>query len=151
MPACWLAGVRRFMRPLGTSIAAILLGSAIHLDWHLARPTHHPLSLGLSWHWALAIPVFGMAGYWVSRRNPENPRAASLLLLGTATLLGAVLEPAWEFWIGNATYDWAFGPDRTWGAIAYVATGVAAYVLAYRLLRRRSPGPEATSEPALRP
>ena len=127
------------MKPLGTVIAVIVLGSAIHLDWHFARPTHHRLSLGLSWHWLLAIPVFAVASYWVSRQNPRNPVKASVLLLGAATLLGAVVEPAWEYLIGHAPYDWAFGPERTWGAITYVATGVVSYVLTYRLLRRRMP------------
>ena len=127
------------MRPLGASIAAILLGSAIHLDWHLARPTHHRLSLGLSWHWALAIPLFTMAACWVARQNPRRPVRASALLLGAAVALGGVLEPAWEYWIGNAPYEWAFGPQRTWSAIAYVATGIAAYAVTYRLLRRQAP------------
>ena len=126
------------MRPLGASIASLLLATAIHLDWHFARPAHHRLSLGLSWHWMLAIPVFALAAYWVARQNPRNPVKASVLLLAAASLLGAVVEPAWEYWIEHAPYDWAFGPDRTWGAATYVATGVAAYAFTYMLLRRRA-------------
>lgn len=125
------------MRPLGASLAALLLGSAIHLDWHLARPTHHRLSLGLSWHWVLAVPVFAVAAYWVLQQKPRSPVKASVLLLGAATLLGGVLEPAWEYWLEDAPYEWAFGPERTWGAIAYVATGMAAYAATYLVLRRR--------------
>lgn len=126
------------MRPLGASIAAILLGTAIHLDWHFARPTHHRLSLGLSWHWALAVPVFAIAAYYVARQNPRNPVKVSALLLGAATLLGAVLEPAWEYWIGHAPYEWAFGSERTGGAVVFVATGVATYALTYMVLQRRA-------------
>jgi hypothetical protein len=125
------------MKPLGATIAAILLGSAIHLDWHFARPAHHRLSLGLSWHWMLAIPVFAFAAYWVTRQNPGSPVKTSALLLGAATLSGAVIEPAWEYFVGHAPYDWAFGPERTWGAISYVATGIVSYALTYMLLRRR--------------
>jgi hypothetical protein len=125
------------MRPLGTSLAVLLIGTAIHLDWHFARPTHHRLSLGLSWHWLLAVPVFALAAYWVARQNPRNPITASALVLGAATLLGAVLEPAWEYFVGHAPYEWAFGPERTWGAVAYVATGVVAYALTYMALLRR--------------
>ena len=87
-------------------------------------------------------PVFALAAYWVARQKPRNPVKASALLLGAATLLGAVLEPAWEYFIGHAPYEWAFGPERTWGAVAYVATGVMAYALTYLLLVRR---PSATS------
>jgi hypothetical protein len=129
------------MRPLGTGLAVLLLGTAIHLDWHLARPTHHRLSLGLSWHWVLAIPVFALAAYWVTRQTPRSPVKASALLLGAAMLLGAVLEPAWEYWIGHAPYEWAFGPERTWGAVAYVATGLVAYAFTYTLLHRRAAAP----------
>ena len=127
------------MKPLGASVATVLLGTAIHLDWHFARPTHHRLSLGLSWHWMLAIPVFAIAAYWVTRQNPRNPAKASALMVAVATLLGAVLEPAWEYWIEHAPYDWAFGPERTWGAVAYVATGIASYALTYMLLKGRVP------------
>src|SRR5262245_46148731 len=65
------------MRPLGTSVAILLLGSAIHADWHFARPAHHRLSLDLSWHWLLAIPVFALAAYYVASRKPANPLATS--------------------------------------------------------------------------
>lgn len=129
------------MRPLGTSLGILLLGTAIHLDWHFARPTHHRLSLGLSWHWLLAVPVFALAAYYVARQNPRRPVAVSVVLLGGGALLGAVLEPAYEYFIGHAPYDWAFGPDRTWGALSYIVTGIVAYGVTFLLLRRQEPSP----------
>ena len=126
------------MRPLGSALAVLLLAAAIHTDWHFARPTHHQLSLGLSWHWLLAIPVFALAAYYVARQSPKQPVKVSALLLGAATLLGAVLEPAFEYVVEDAPYDWAFGPERTWGAVAYVVTGIVAYAATFILLRRRA-------------
>lgn len=127
------------MKPLGTGIAILLLGSAIHTDWHFARPAHHRLSLDLSWHWLLAIPVFALAAWYVASRKPERPLAASLVVVGGGVLLGAILEPAYEYWLGGATWDWAWGPQRTWAAATFVATGIIAYALTYLLLQRRKP------------
>ena len=131
------------LRPLGASIAVLLLATAIHTDWHFARPAHHRLSLDLSWHWLVAIPVFALAAYYVAQKNPPRLLAVSVLLIGLATLIGAVLEPAYEYCFGGATWDWAFGPERTWAAIAFVATGVVAYAITLLLLvkRDRAPSP----------
>jgi hypothetical protein len=131
--------VTRGLRPLGATIAAILLASAIHVDWHFARPAHHRLSLDLSWHWLLAVPVFALAAYYVAKRNPPRPLSASVLLIGVATLIGAVLEPAYEYRLGGSTWDWAFGPERTWAAIAFVSTGIAAYAITLLMLLKRGP------------
>jgi predicted transporter len=127
------------LRQLGASIAVLLLASAIHTDWHFARPAHHRLSLDLSWHWLLAVPVFALAAYYVARRNPPRLYAASVLLIGLATLIGAVLEPAYEYWFGGATWEWAFGAARTWAAIAFVSTGIAAYAITLLMLQKRGP------------
>jgi hypothetical protein len=124
------------MKPLGASVTVLLLAAAIHTDWHFARPAHHRLSLDLSWHWLFAIPVFALAAWYVWTRRPARPVAVSLLVLGLGTLIGAVLEPVYEYWLGGATFDWAFGPERTRAAVAFVATGVAAYIVTFFLMRR---------------
>jgi hypothetical protein len=129
------------LRPLGASTAVLLLASAIHTDWHFARPSHHRLSLDLSWHWMLAIPVFALAAYYVARKNPPRLLMVSVWLIGLATLIGAVLEPAYEYFFGGATWDWAFGPERTWAAIAFVTTGIATYAITLLLLVRRGGAP----------
>ncbi len=125
------------MKPLGASVTVLLLAAAIHTDWHFARPAHHRLSLDLSWHWLFAIPVFALAAWYVWTQRPARPVAASLLVLGLGTLIGAVLEPAYEYWLGGATWDWAFGAERTWAAVAFVVTGVAAYIATFLILQRR--------------
>jgi hypothetical protein len=129
------------LRPLGATIAVFLLASAIHTDWHFARPAHHRLSLDLSWHWLLAIPVFALAAYYVAKKNPPRPLAVSVLLIGLATLIGAVLEPAYEYCCGGATWNWAFGPERTRAAIAFVTTGIVAYAITLLLLVKREQPP----------
>jgi hypothetical protein len=126
------------MRFAGTGLVLLALATAIHLDWHVARPTTHHLSLGLSWHWALAIPVFALAAWYVSRRHAPGAAKASAIIIGGAILLGAIIEPAWEYWLGGATFDWAWGPHRTHAALVFVITGIAAYAGVLYVLRRRT-------------
>lgn len=126
------------MRFLGTGLAVLALATAIHLDWHVARPTTHHLSLGWSWHWALAIPVFALAALYVSRRHPTTPVRASAGIIGAAILLGALIEPAWEYWLGGATFDWAFGPHRMRIALVFLVAGIVTYAGVLLLLRRRT-------------
>ena len=42
------------------TLVVLGLAGAVHLDWHVARPAVHHLSLGWRWHWLLAIPVFAV-------------------------------------------------------------------------------------------
>jgi hypothetical protein len=115
-----------------------LLATAIHLDWHIARPAHHHLSLGWTWHWALAIPIFGVAAWLVARWMPERAGVRSAAIIGAAALLGGVLEPAWEYWLGGATFEWAFGRGRNQAFLAFTMVGICAWVAVFALMRRRS-------------
>ena len=123
---------------LSTGLVILALATAIHLDWHISRPVTHHLSLGWSWHWAIAIPVFALVAWYVSRRHAASSVRTSSLVIGAAILLGAVIEPAWEYWLGGASFDWAFGPHRTHAALVYVIVGIATYAGVLFLLRRRT-------------
>jgi hypothetical protein len=126
------------MKASGTGLVIVCLATAVHVDWHLARPATHHLSLGWSWHGALAIPVFALAAFFVARSGPARPVVVSAAVVGAAALLGGILEPAWEYWLGGASYDWAFGPARTKAALSFLTIGLIAYVAAYRLTRTPS-------------
>ena len=125
-------------RKTSAALVTVALATAIHLDWHVARPTVHHLSLGLTAHWLLAIPVFGLVGWYVVRTWPSHVLPASVAILGSAILIGGVLEPAWEYFLGGATFEWAFGRARNTMLAVFVATGLFAYVAVVGFLRRRS-------------
>lgn len=118
-------------------LVSLALATAIHLDWHVARPTTHHLSLGLPWHWLLAIPVFGLVAWYVVRAWPSKLLLASVAIVGFGILLGGVLEPAWEYCFADATFEWAFGRQRTTILAAYVGMGLLTYVAVLALLQRR--------------
>ena len=126
-------------RNASATLVTVALATAIHLDWHLARPTVHHLSLGLTAHWLLAIPVFGLVAWYVVRAWPSKLLPASLAILGSAIILGGVLEPAWEYFLGGASFEWAFGRTRNVILAAFVGTGFIAYTGFVAFLRNRSP------------
>jgi hypothetical protein len=118
------------------AIAAIVtlgVATATHLDWHAARPTVHHLSLGLSWHWLLAVPVFALTAWYVMRAWPARRAAASIAILGIGLFIGAVVEPAYELWIDGADLEWTFGPARNAAALAFTGTGLVTYVVTMAL------------------
>jgi hypothetical protein len=126
---------RRIVSAVAVSLA---LAVVIHLDWHFARPAHHALSLGLPWHWLLAIPVFALVARYVARVWPAKLVKASGAIVGSAVVGGGVLEPAFEYFVGDATFDWAFGPARTGALAAYVGVGVLTLLVFLRVSRGQS-------------
>jgi hypothetical protein len=115
-------------RNVSASLHSLAVAAAIHTDWHFARPEHHRLSLGLPWHWLLAIPVFALVAWYVRRAWPTQVREASVAILAGGILMGALLEPAFEYFVENAPLEWAFGAVRNVAAATFVGTGLIAYV-----------------------
>jgi hypothetical protein len=128
-------------RIVSAVLVSLGLAAMIHTDWHFARPTHHSLSLGLPWHWLLAIPAFALVAWYVSRVWPAQVLRASVLIVGGAVIAGGVLEPAYEYCLEGATFDWAFGPARNAAAASYVGTGLISYLATLGVIRRRRSGP----------
>jgi hypothetical protein len=83
----------------------LTLATLVHIDWHVARPTHHRLSLGWSAHWLFAIAFFAVAGWYIERRWSSAPWRAAAWNVGIALLIAQVLEPVLE----AAYYEGRFG------------------------------------------
>ena len=114
------------MRLLSASLVTLGLATAMHVDWHFARPAIHHRSLGWEWHWLFALPVFALTAWYVWRVWADHAIGASLSILGAAVVLAGFVEPAWEYWLGGASVEWAFGRER-WAAFG-AFTGVGAVV-----------------------
>ena len=124
-----------------TVVLSLVLGAVLHIDWHLARPLHHRLSLELSHHWAITAALFAVAGCVIARLWPaERWRVGAIVFVGAA-VLAQVVEPVLESLIYDHTlaYDveaarWiAFGKSIVAGAVAY---GCALQLCAPRRLVR---------------
>lgn len=118
------------------ALVSLALAAAIHTDWHFARPEHHRLSLGLSWHWVVAIPVFALVAWYVARAWSDRVGRATLAIVGGAIVVAGILEPAYELLLGGATFEWAFGLERTMILCKYVVTGLVAYAVTLASLLR---------------
>jgi hypothetical protein len=108
----------------------------MHLDWHVARPAVHHLSLGWRWHWLLAVPACALTAWYVLRAWPSRPWGASMAVFGVALLLAGVVEPAWEYWIDGASPEWAFGRARVGALGAFLAVGAITHAAIVVLTRR---------------
>jgi hypothetical protein len=89
-----------------------LLATAIHVDWHLARPTHHQWSLGWTQHWIFAALVFGIIGWMIARIWPERPVRVALRVVGLAVLLAQGIEPVLEVALYQHRFGFPNEPER---------------------------------------
>ena len=113
------------------------LAAVIHIDWHLARPAHHRLSLGWADHWIFAIAAFAVVGCLIARGWPHSPWRAAVGIVGLAVLVAQGIEPLLEV----AVYDHRLGypndPGR-WGVFAVcLAVGLPSLVTTLFLCRPR--------------
>jgi len=125
------------MRRLPYAGLVVALAAVIHVDWHLARPTHHRLSLGWPNHWMFAIAAFAIIGCLIARGWPDAPWRAAAGIVGLGVLIAQGLEPLLEV----AVYDNRFGypndPGR-WNAFALcLAAGLPALLATVLLCRPR--------------
>ena len=128
-------------RHVTAGLVSLGLATAIHLDWHFARPAHHQLSLGLPYHWLLAVPVFALTAWYVGRAWADTVGIASFAVLGSGFLIGGVVEPALEYFLAGATLEWAFGAARNETLAIFMLTGLLAYgATLFILLRGRATG-----------
>jgi hypothetical protein len=108
-------------------IMSLLLGAALHVDWHLARPLHHRLSLAWENHWALTAGIFAIVGCVIARLWPAQRFRLGAVVFVSAAVIAQVVEPFLEVLIYDHRlgYDveparWAvFGKSLLASAIAY--------------------------------
>jgi hypothetical protein len=120
-------------------VVTLALASAMHLDWHVARPAVHHLSLGWRWHWLLAIPVFALTAWYVARAWPTRAMGKSIAIILAASVIAGIIEPAWEYWIDGATFEWTFSALRLTPFAAFIAAGLVTYAIALPAILVRAP------------
>lgn len=125
-------------------LAALMLAAFIHLDWHLARPAHHALSLGWTHHWLLAVPVFALLAWRIHRTLPESAFETSVAVIVGGAFLAQVVEPAGELLVG-APLSWAFGAERLRAFAVYLGSGIVAHMSTLMWLRWRDRKSESSA------
>jgi uncharacterized membrane protein YagU involved in acid resistance len=126
------------MRRWGLCLLSVLLAVGIHVDWHLARPHHHRLSLEWREHWIFSIVLFALVGMIVARLWPAVRWRAGTWTLALWVVLAQVVEPVLEavFYDHRLAYD--VEPARWTAFFVCLAAGIPACALALWLFAPRS-------------
>ena len=128
-------------------VALVLaLASAVHVDWHFARPTHHRLSLGWDQYWLFAALAFGLVGWVVARTWPEQPWRHGGMIAALALVLAQGIEPMTEVALNLHRLGYPVEPARWTAFFVCIAVGLPAYCLA---LWRCRPAPDGGASRSL--
>ena len=108
-------------------VLSIVLAGVLHLDWHLARPAHHRLSLDWSGHWLATGGLFAIVACVIARTWPETRWKLGGTVFVAAVILAQVVEPLLEVLLYEGRVGYAVEPER-WAAFG---RALAAASLAY--------------------
>jgi hypothetical protein len=113
------------------------LAGAVHVDWHLARPVHHRLSLGWDQHWLFAALTFGLVGWLVARIWPAQVWRRGSMIAALALVLAQGIEPMGEVAVSLHRIGYPDEPARWTAFFVCIAVGLPVYCLALWWCRPR--------------
>jgi len=131
------------MQRLPALILSVVLATALHVDWHLARPTHHRLSLGWTHHWLATAVVFASVGYIIARVWPNSRWRLGAVVFAAAVVLAQAIEPVFEALIYDGRFGYDVEPARWAAFVRAIAAAIPAYWGALWLCARQLPGRHA--------
>lgn len=111
------------MSRLPAVLLSFLLGAVLHLDWHMARPTHHRLSLGWPYHWVATALLFGAVAWLIARKWRHTAWQLGAVVFAGAVIVAQVIEPLLEAAFYDHRLAYLVEPDR-WRAL-FVALAAA--------------------------
>ena len=117
-------------------LSALWIGLLIHGDWHLGRPGHDHLSLGLAYHWALGVITFAPLPWLLLPRWPGSKTTVSVLVIVLGVMIGQGIEPLGEMMLFDAR---PFANPVRWRVFAeFMVAGIVSYRASAALLSRTS-------------
>jgi hypothetical protein len=126
----------------------LALAAAIHVDWHLARPTHHRLSLGWAQHWIFAAIVFAIVGCLIARAAPNALWRVAATIVGLAVVLAQLVEPVIEMILYDGRFGYPSDPGRWTAFFVCMAGGVPAMIATLAVCRPRPHTRDMVAPPA---
>jgi hypothetical protein len=136
------------MRKASTAMLIFALATAIHIDWHFARHTHHRLSLGWPQHWIFAAAAFALTGWTIARFWPTSTARTALVVVAGALFLAQGVEPFSEVLLYQHRIGFPDEPERWSALFASLAAGIPAMMVTLWLCR---PNRADRAAPALKP
>lgn len=114
----------------------LALATVIHVDWHLARPAHHRLSLAWPQHWLFAIAAFAVVGWLIARASPASPGRTAAGIVALAVLVAQAIEPMLEMVVYRGVLGYPRDPGRWTAFVVCLGAGLPAMVTTLALCRR---------------
>jgi hypothetical protein len=128
------------MPRLPAVLLSVILAVVLHLDWHLARPVHHRLSLEWPHHWLATAAAFAIVGWIIARGWPRDRWQLGGAVYVAAVVLAQVVEPGLEVLVYEARLGYAVETER-WAAFGRaMAAATPAYWGALWVCARRPSG-----------
>lgn len=119
-----------------TAILSVLLAVALHVDWHLARPLHHRLSLEWSHHWLATAGVFLIVGCIIARNWPEHRWRMAATVVAASAVLAQLVEPVLEALIYDGRLVFDVEPLRWIAFFKSISAGAVAMIIGLLCARR---------------
>ena len=122
-------------------LTALGVGAMIHVDWHLGRPGHGSMSLGLSYHWLAAVPTVLLLVWLARARCAIAPTRAVTVVALLGLVLGQGLEPLGESVLFPEVGTAPLSNPVRWRVLGeFLTAGVATYIVLALLGRRQATG-----------
>jgi hypothetical protein len=119
-----------------TIILSVLLAVALHVDWHLARPLHHRLSLEWSHHWLATAGVFLIVGCIIARSWPEHRWRMAAAVVALSAVLAQLVEPVLESLVYDHILAYDVEPARWVAFFKSISAGAVAIIIGLLCARR---------------
>ncbi len=114
----------------------LAVGALVHLDWHLGRGHHIPLSLGWPHHWILGLMTGAALSWHVTITGASHAIRRFVLIAALGLFAGQVLEPLYEVIADDLSIAQVYsnGRWRLFGqfTIAFVVGGACVLIAAQR-------------------
>jgi len=126
------------MRRLLAAVLVLVLATAVHVDWHLARPAAHHRRLGLGWdqHWIVAALVFVGVGWVVGRVWRDGPWKPGGWIAAVAVAIAQGIEPVAESVLYLHRLSYPAEPERWTAFLVCMSAALPAYALGIALSHR---------------
>ena len=118
-------------------VLSLILGATLHVDWHLARPLHHRLSLAWSEHWLATAAIFAIVGCVIARFWPSQRFRVGAIVLVSAAVLAQFVEPLLEALIYERRLGYDVEPARWVAFVESIVASSIAYIAALILCAPR--------------
>ena len=114
----------------------LLTATAVHVDWHLGRPTHIRDSLAWGEHWIFGLAFGFCLAAFIAWRNPERPPRDLVFVTAMGLFVGQIVEPLIETIFYDVSLSFVYPPERWILFAEFTAAFLLGSAVAWALVAR---------------